>query len=246
MMTFSAPILRQQPTFSVALSSLSRIDNLEDYLRCIDNSLQNLNLKINRTHTTAIAQLKETLTRLEVAQIRTTAIERQIRDFFPTHELVIEKMLSIAEISRYHRVLEPSAGSGDLACAIAQLGVSKIDCVELHPLLQKALKLQGFNLLGADFLATQPEAIYDRILANPPFSNNGVARHTQHAFKFLKPGGKLISLAHHYQLKPSQTDKAFFAWLLENNARFLNCGRAFANSDRSSNVLLQIIVIDKL
>jgi hypothetical protein len=63
--------------------------------------------------------------------------------------------------------------------------------------------------------------------------------------KFLKPGGKLISLSHHYQLKPSQSDRTFFAWLKEHNARFLNCGRAFAWGDRFSNVPLQIIIIDK-
>lgn len=95
------------------------------------------------------------------------------------------------------------------------------------------------------FLPVNQKLTRDRVLANPPFSNNGVARHTQHAFKFLKPGGKLISLAHHYQLKSSQTDQAFFAWLKENNARFLNCDCAFADAERKTNVSLQIIVIDK-
>lgn len=154
-------------------------------------------------------------------------------------------MLDLAQLQPHYHVLEPSAGAGDLASAISQFGVKKIDCFELHPLLQKALNLQDFNLVGDDFLKASPQPIYDRIIANPPFGNNGVNRHTTHAFQFLKPGGKLVTLAHHYQLKPSQSDKQFFAWLKQHNARFLNLGSAFADGDRKTNVPLQIILIDK-
>lgn len=180
-----------------------------------------------------------------IEQIKQTAIEQQVWDFYPTNKPIIQKMLAIAEIQPHHYVLEPSAGSGDLASAIAQSAVHRVDCFELHPLLQKALKLQRFNLLGADFLDSTPQPIYDRIIANPPFSNNGVARHTTHAFKFLKPGGRLITLAHHYRLKPSQTDRRFFDWLKQHKASFLNLGTAFSNSARPTSVSLQLIAIAK-
>jgi hypothetical protein len=92
---------------------------------------------------------------------------------------------------------------------------------------------------------------YGDFPGNPPFGLNGVARHTTHAYNFLKPGGILVSLSHHYQLQPSRTDRQFFAWLFSKNARFLNCGRAFSQSDkpngmaplRSTVVPLQIILI---
>lgn len=181
----------------------------------------------------------------EVCQIKQTAIKQQVWDFFPTPPEAIAKILEVAQLDPKHSVLEPSAGSGDLASAIACVGVNKIDCFELHPPLQKALKLQGFNVLGDNFLSCSPQPIYDRILANPPFGNNGVARHTQHAFKFLKPGGKLVTLAHHYHLKPSRSDLYFFDWLKSVEARFLNLGRAFAHSDRPTSVPIQLIAIDK-
>jgi len=146
---------------------------------------------------------------------------------------------------RNHYILEPSAGSGDLAKAAAKLGVTKIDCFETNSILQKALKIQGFHLLGDDFLASDPHPFYDRIIANPPFSRNGVALHTQHAFEFLKPGGRLVTLGHHYNLKPSKTDRQFFAWLKNRKARFQNLGQAFKNSDRKTSVPLQLIVINK-
>ena len=244
-MVSSLPILRNSSR-SFSISTQSNFASLDDYLHHINDTLKNLDFKLERSHTSAIAQLKDTLTHLQVAQIKRAAITQGIWDFYPTPQNVIDKMLDLAQLCPHHCILEPSAGSGDLASAIANLGVSKIDCFELHPLLQKALILQRFNVLGDDFLKSQPQPIYDRVLANPPFSSNGVNRHTRQAFKFLKPGGRLITLAHHYQLKPSPGDRSFFAWLQRNNARFLNCGQAFINSDRKTNVPLQIIVIDKL
>ena len=186
-----------------------------------------------------------TSTESEVCQIKQTAIEQQVWDFFPTPPEAIAKILEVAQLDPKHSVLEPSAGSGDLASEIARLGISKLDCFELHPPLQNALKLQGFNVLGDNFLSCSPQPIYDRILANPPFGNNGVARHTQHAFKFLKPGGKLVTLAHHYHLKPSRSDLDFFDWLKSVEARFLNLGCAFVHSDRPTSVPIQLIAIDK-
>lgn len=157
--------------------------------------------------------------------------------FFRSDNAIVIKVLKT-------KYLEPSAGSGDLATAIAR-HTTHIDCFEIHPLLQQALTLQGFNSIGSDFLASTPQPIYDRILANPPFSRNGVARHTVHAFKFLQPGGKLVTLAHHYSLKPSNSDRSFFAWLKRHRAKFLNLGTAFDNSDRPTNIPIQLMIIDK-
>jgi|GEM_PF-4211289 len=184
-------------------------------------------------------------TESEVSQIKQTAIEQQVWDFYPTPSSAIAKLLDVAQLDRKHSVLEPSAGCGDLASAVAGSGVNQIDCFELNPLLQRALKLQGFNVLGADFLKSQPKPIYDRILANPPFGNNGVSRHTQHAYQFLKPGGKFVTLAHHYQLQPSRSDLNFFSWLKSVRASFLNLGHAFIHSDRPTSVPIQLIAIDK-
>ena len=192
--------------------------------------------------------LQEQLSKLQeltVEQIKHKAIAESVWDFYPTPVTVIQKMIDAAKVQPHHRVLEPSAGSGDLASAIVKI-TNQIDCFEINLSLHKALILQGFNLLGSNFLASPPQPIYDRILANPPFSNNGVNLHTQHAFKFLKSGGKLVTLAHHYSLKPSQSDKQFFAWLKSKKARFLNLGAAFQQGNRKTNALIQLIAIDKL
>ena len=239
-MVISAPILSQQSKSQI------NSNNLKDYLDHVNQTLLSRTDDIDRDISAAAGQLKQTLTQIQVQQLKRTAIAQGIWDFYPTPQFIIDKMLAKAHLQPHHHILEPSAGSGDLCKAIAQLGVKRIDCFEIHPLLQKALKVQDFNLIGDNFLSAKPQPIYDRVLANPPFGSNGVAHHTQYAFQFLKPGGRLITLAHHYQLQPSRTDRAFFAWLTQNNARFLNCGRAFQSGDRVTNVPLQIILIDKL
>ncbi len=153
-------------------------------------------------------------------------------------------MLALASIKPEMRVLEPSAGLGHICREIRKAGVEP-DCFEISPLLTQGLVLQGFNVVGGDFLNSTPTAIYDRILANPPFSANGVARHTLHALDWLRPGGCLVTVAHHYQLKPSTTDRAFFQWLKGFGARFYNCGQPFHQSDRPTNVSIQLIVLNK-
>lgn len=242
-MVFSPPIFVSQK--SINALTAPKIDSFSHYLHQVHQTISHLDCDRYPHHASSLAQLKHTLTCLEVDYIKHTAIQQGIWDFYPTSDLVINKMLDLAQLQPYHHVLEPSAGAGDLCNAIALIGVKKIDCFELHPLLQKALKLQDFNLVGGDFLASNPQPVYDRVIANPPFGSNGVNRHTRHAFEFLKPGGKLITLAHHYNLKPSKSDRSFFNWLKQHHARFLNLGAAFKHSDRPTSVPLQLIVITK-
>lgn len=193
----------------------------------------------------ALSQLNQTIIEVQIKRLKHKAIAIGIWDFYPTPSAVVAKMLELADPKPHHLILEPSAGCGDLVSAIAGTGTERVDCFEIHPLLRQALKLQQFNLIGFDFLTVPPHPIYDRILANPPFSNNGVANHTIHAYSFLKPGGRLITVAHHYKLRPSSCDRYFFDWLKDNKARFLNLGNAFNKSDRSTSVPIQLIVIDK-
>ena len=153
-------------------------------------------------------------------------------------------MLSLAQLQPGMTLLEPQAGLGHICRSLRRLGLEP-DCFELSPLLRCGLQLQGFNLIGADFLSYTPTASYERVIANPPFSNNGVARHTLRALDWLRPGGRLVTLAHHYQLQPSATDRAFWRWLRGFGAQFFDCGTAFATSERPCSTPVQIIVIDK-
>ena len=153
-------------------------------------------------------------------------------------------MLKNVSFSPNMKVLEPSAGLGHIAIALRNEGI-ECDCFELSPLLQLALCKMDFRVLGSDFLAATPMAIYDLVIANPPFSNLGVMRHTLHAMDFLKPGGRLITLAHHYTLTPSRKDKFLFSWLKTFNAQIIDLGRPFIESNRITNIPINLIILDK-
>jgi len=217
------------------------------------NSLQLLSGKLQQlSHSLAlgslsddlIAQLKTALTSVQLESLYQQAISQPAYDFFPTPQPLIDKMLSLALLEPGMQLLEPSAGLGHICRHVRQLGINP-DCFELSPLLQSALLLQGFSVIGQDFLASTPTAIYDRILANPPFSRNGVARHSLHALDWLRPGGRLVTVSHRFQLKPSATDRAFFRWLQGFDAHFYDCGLAFQHAERPCNIPIQLIVIDK-
>jgi len=119
--------------------------------------------------------------------------------YFPTPPDVVARVLELAEISRRHRVLEPSAGRGAIALEVARLG-AQVDCVELlqanysHLMTLRGAKALNGQLIYGDFLAQKPEPVYDRITMNPPFAKQADLVHVQHALKFLKPIGLLVSV----------------------------------------------------
>ncbi|MHC4608240.1 MAG: methyltransferase domain-containing protein, partial [Planctomycetota bacterium] len=139
----------------------------------------------------------------------------KIKGFFPTPGPVISVMLDKADIEPGMRVLEPSAGKGDIADRIMEAGVEP-DVIELRPGLQDILKLKGHNVVGDDFLeftADSPTEKYDRIVMNPPFEKNQDQQHVRHAFDLLKPGGRLIAIMSEGSFTRSQKkDKAFQEW----------------------------------
>lgn len=93
-------------------------------------------------------------------------------------------------------VLEPSAGEGALALAFATEtgGEALIDCYELEPKRAAKLAGLGFWSMAADFLSITPEARYDGVIMNPPFTRDQDAEHVCHAWEFVKPGGVLVAI----------------------------------------------------
>lgn len=123
--------------------------------------------------------------------------------FFPTPDRAAEELFQYAPYFRVQddapplTVLEPSAGTGNLASRAAKLGAI-VDCIEVQPALagQLTSTRKYRKVLCADFLAVQPDAtaLYDRVIANPPFDRERDIDHVMHALKFLKPDGCLVAI----------------------------------------------------
>lgn len=118
--------------------------------------------------------------------------DQRTHQFYPTPERLAQRVVDEAGIELHHRCLEPSAGLG----AIARLMPSEhVTCVELSPLHCAALRTMGMQTHEADFLAWAPTApTFDRIVMNPPFSQNRAKLHLQAAAELLAPGGRLVAI----------------------------------------------------
>jgi predicted RNA methylase len=121
---------------------------------------------------------------------------KQLHGYFPTPAPVVEQLIELACIVPGMRVLEPSAGRGAIALAAEQAG-ALVDCVEIQPEHADALRDEhrpDVTVLVADFLATSPQPVYDRVVMNPPFARQADIAHVEHAFGALKPGGLLVAV----------------------------------------------------
>lgn len=117
---------------------------------------------------------------------------------FPTPPELAARMVELAEIEPGARVLEPSAGTGNLVAALQDAG-ARVEAVELNLALADGLasRCKGVPVIPGDFLdkgAFELGAPFERIVMNPPFVNGADIKHIQHALTFLKPGGRLVAL----------------------------------------------------
>lgn len=101
------------------------------------------------------------------------------------------------------KVLEPSAGDGHLIDAVIRDRARDVDIVAIErdrdrtEDLKKEYANQQVTAICADFLAVPPEQVYDGVIMNPPFADGKkpvAAAHILHAWKFLKPGCRLVAI----------------------------------------------------
>lgn len=116
---------------------------------------------------------------------------------FPTPMEIAHRMVVMAEIYPFHRVLEPSAGTGNLLKAIGA-EPDKV-AVEISYDMARALFQGGApaktQVINADFLEVYKElGEFDRIVINPPFENGADIKHIMCAISLLKPTGILVAL----------------------------------------------------
>lgn len=142
--------------------------------------------------------------------------------FFPTPEAAVGRLLREFPLHQEKskprlRILEPSAGTGNLARRCADLrwrfkdnsgGIEavrdryhlghQVDCVEVQPHLAEGLRAEGIyaRVFSQDFLTLKPgtTGLYDRVVMNPPFDRERDIDHIVHALEFLKPDGCLTAI----------------------------------------------------
>ncbi|MFB7742526.1 hypothetical protein [Streptomyces sp. NPDC056132] len=117
------------------------------------------------------------------------------RGYFPTPAPTVERLLDLAELEPACEVLEPSAGRGAIAEALAARG-AVVDCVELDAARAEHIRAGAYarQVTTADFFTVPVERRYRRVVMNPPFAGRQDIRHVERALRFVQPGGLLVSI----------------------------------------------------
>lgn len=180
----------------------------------------------------------------------------KIPGFFPTPADTVDRLVDLANINAStKRILEPSAGKGDIADGIRRAGfVGDIVCVEVIARLADICRAKGYNTLQGDILDTTLETNYlvqyDRIIMNPPFEKGQDMEHVTWCFnRLLAPGGRLVSIVGEAAFFREGTKfEAFREFLDQYQAQpSIKLDSAFsgAQSFRQTGVTSRIIVLDK-
>jgi SAM-dependent methyltransferase len=129
---------------------------------------------------------------------------------FPTPPDLARRMVSeLGATVAGLRVLEPSAGTGNLIHALHNSATGadnvRVVAVEVNEALADGLEkrrqltiganAQNFDIRRADFLSCNGDlGKFDAIVMNPPFENGSDIKHIRHAAGMLKPGGRLVAI----------------------------------------------------
>lgn len=187
---------------------------------------------------------------------RVKALERdlvgaKIPGFFPTPKPVVDRMIEEAQIRPGERVLEPSAGKGDIADAVreAEPGAD-LQVNEPVGRLADLLEAKGYRpsqVTRSDFLSMAPVEQFDKVVMNPPFENGQDAAHVRHAYDLLKPGGRVVAIMSESPFfRQDAAAKEFREWLDERGgvSEKLPEG-SFKSSFRPTGVATRLVTIDK-
>ncbi len=173
-----------------------------------------------------------------------------ITGFYPTTVDVIDQMIELAHIEDGMKVLDPSCGFGSILDRVLEvLPTAKTYGVEQSPYLVEYIKKYRTDhcVNQGDIFQTVPFPA-DVVLMNPPFEDNGCAKHVQHVYAhFLKRGGVLVSVVDKGVFSRNDNEsRNFRVWLDHVEAQWEDLDEdAFKDSERPVGVRTALIIIHK-
>src|SRR5690625_4833843 len=169
------------------------------------------------------------------------------KDFYPTPKALFERLLNG---KRYldGRILEPSAGKGDMIHYIKErMGRRErypIDAIENDPRLVSTLMGEGYNVVWDDFLTYETYKEYDYIVMNPPFSNG-----VDHVLRALELAENHLNRCEIYTILNKETINNAYSTkrqellrkLDEHGAEIQYVSEAFSDAERKTDVEVALI-----
>ncbi len=222
-------------------------ENYQDWITILNRA----GLHSAREILSAIAEIEKVVkpqvidtTKQKLKKLELEIIGMKDGDFFPTPEAVCRRLIQLANIETNWRIIEPSAGNGNIAEFITKSYPQvKLDVVEINFTLRKILELKGFNLVGGDFLEFNSSDRYNTCIMNPPFL--GLIEHIYHAWELLAPNGILVSIVSESVFCNRKYQK-FKDWLNDNGAYIEKLDKnAFISSNNPTSVNTRIVKLIK-
>lgn len=181
-------------------------------------AIWNKKLKCHLSDTDIEEKLEEIINTGEYNSIKEKKNEL---NFFETPQNIAADLVMAAKIGGNHEVLEPSCGKGRIVSEIVKRThcyIVEIDKENYEHTLNSYNCVGLFENGNVDFLSLLPNPLMDRIVMNPPFSKGREIKHILHAWKFLKPGGILVSVVSESPFfRENSASREFRNWILENN-----------------------------
>jgi predicted RNA methylase len=127
---------------------------------------------------------------------------KQVFQNFPTPPPFAAHLVDLLGITNGEPVLEPSCGEGNIVDALGNAGCGNIFAVEIRPECIEGIQAKpGVNkVVCEDFLQMHflqmhaDDPCFAGAAMNPPFTNGQDIAHVQHAFEFIRPGGRLVAV----------------------------------------------------
>lgn len=167
--------------------------------------------------------------------------------FYPTPTALARRAWDMFENKLFERVLEPSAGNGDLLDAMPGRGHrnTRCDAIEIDAKRQEVLRSKNYRLVGMDFMDFQNGAPYSHIILNPPFAQG--VDHLLHAWDTLFDGEIVAILNAETIRNPHSSQRQHLMRLLAEHGRFEYVSSAFKGEfvDRETDVEVALVHLKK-
>lgn len=171
--------------------------------------------------------------------------DQKTHQFYPTPEIISEYVMRTADVKENDKVLEPSAGRGNLLRFLpSNVNKHNITCIEISEIFSKILLTKYPNTLNTDFLkwaekALQTNKRYDKIIMNPPFSDGRCVAHIQAAAKLLNTNGRLVAVL------PSTYENKLSLFKVEPTLN-VSVGEKFKNEFDDTSIEVMVLIIDRV
>ena len=166
-------------------------------------------------------------------------------NFYPTPKELLRDITRNVQWRNVEGILEPEAGKGDIVDFIMSKQSDRVvDCIEINPELQAALKGKGYEVIHDDFLSFEPRYHYDLIIMNPPFDKG--ATHLLKALSIQECGGRIICILNAETLRNPYTNerKVLVKKLEDLNASITYRTDEFASAERTTSVEIAVVDVE--